>query len=348
MTRADGPEGPRVSVCVPAYRAERFLADTIESVLAQSFEDWEMVVLDNASPDRTGEIARSYDDPRIRVERNPETIPLAENWRAVVDRARAPYLKVLCADDVIGPDCLAREVEVLDRRPEVAIVSSRRDFITASGDVVLRNRGLDDLLGFQPPARVVDLVVRSGINPIGWPSSVLIRLDDYEAVGGFDSRWLHPIDLHLWLRLLSRGGLYGIPESQASFRISEGSMTAAMSDTGAQHRNMLRAFVAESSWDISRRSLRRAGLRSRLEEVRLRLLFAAANSGRPWIQRLPSLVLDRSTAAPAETASTPETAPAGQTAPAPIPPTAATGAAPGAPGPVDPGPGLAQPSRRAG
>ncbi|MEL6981136.1 MAG: glycosyltransferase family A protein, partial [Actinomycetota bacterium] len=119
-----GSDVPRVSVCVPAYRAERFLAATIESVLDQTYADWELIVLDNASPDRTGEIARSYDDPRIRVLSNRDTLPLADNWNAVAAQATAPYLKLLCADDLIGPDCLASEVAVLDREPDVVMVAS--------------------------------------------------------------------------------------------------------------------------------------------------------------------------------------------------------------------------------
>ncbi|MEM9563021.1 MAG: glycosyltransferase [Actinomycetota bacterium] len=314
MSRDRTTSTPLVSVCVPAYRAERFLAETIASVLAQTFADWELIVLDNASPDRTGQIARSFDDPRIRVERNETTLSLPDNWNRATAMARGRYLKVLCADDLITPTCLAREVEILERRPEVAIVSSRRDFITAEGEPVLRERGLDGLLGYQPAANVVPRVVASGINPIGWPSSVLIRRADYVAVGGFDDRWLHPIDLHLWLRLLSFGGLYGIDESLASFRISAGSVTAGLSDTGAQHRSAIRTFVDESNWDVPRSALVRAGLRSRLEELRLRLLFGAANSGSARVRRLPSLVLDRSrTPAPTETTRDDDAA-VGQTA----------------------------------
>lgn len=290
---AAGSSSPRVSVCVPAYQAERFLAATIESVLAQTFTDWELVILDNASPDRTGEIARSYPDTRIRALSNPGTIPLADNWNTVAAMARAPYLKLLCADDLIEPDCLAHEVDVLDRNPDVAMVASRRHFISADGDVVLRDRGLDGLTGLREPDEVITTVYRSGINPIGWPSALLLRRADFEAVGGFDTRWLHPIDLDLWLRLLSRGSLYGLDRPLASFRISGQSVTARIRDSGAQHREVLRTFAEEGPWEVSRWSLARGGIRSRLEQVRLRLLFAAVNSRHRWARRLPAFVLER-------------------------------------------------------
>lgn len=290
--RSGAGSPPRVSICVPAHRAERFIGATIRSVLGQSFPHWELIVLDNASPDRTAEIARSFDDPRIRVLANPSTIPLADNWNAVAALATAPYLKLLCADDLIGPDCLAEEVEILDRWPQVAMVACRRDFISVDGEVVLHHRGLDGLLGLQPPDRVVDVVVRSGINPIGWPSALLMRRADFVAVGGFDRRWLHPIDLDLWLRLLSRGALYGLDRSLASFRISADSVTARITDRGFQHRQVLRAFAQESPWEVSRWSLARGAMRSRVEQVRIRLLFAAVNSRRRWVRRLPALVLE--------------------------------------------------------
>ncbi len=290
---AERADGPLVSVCVPAYRAEAFIAATIESVLAQSYQNWELIILDNASPDRTGEIARSYADPRIRVEANPSTVPLATNWNAVAALATGRYLKLLCADDLIAPECLAAEVEVLERDRGVVMVASRRDFISAGGEVVLRDRGLEGLTGRREAAGVVRTVIRSGINPIGWPSAILVRRSDFEAVGGFDPRWLHPIDLDLWLRLLSRGALFGLDRPLASFRISGESVTARIGDSGAQHRAVLRAFASQSWLEVSRLALWQGCLRSRVEQVRLRLLFAAVNSPRPWVRRLPALALER-------------------------------------------------------
>jgi cellulose synthase/poly-beta-1,6-N-acetylglucosamine synthase-like glycosyltransferase len=83
-------ERPRVSVCIPVYNGERFLAETIRSVLDQTYRDFELVVLDNASTDATGRIARSFGDARVRVETNPATIVQPENWRAAVRLCRAP------------------------------------------------------------------------------------------------------------------------------------------------------------------------------------------------------------------------------------------------------------------
>ncbi len=285
------PDKSKISVCVPAYRAEAFIGATIDSVLAQTHQDWELIILDNNSPDRTGEIARSYDDPRIRVETNRETLELAENWNAVASMATAPYLKLLCADDVLHPECLAEQLAVLEANPEVSLVASRRNFIGAEGEVVLEDRGLVGLLGKQAPDAVVERVVRSGINPIGWPAAMLFRRQVFVDVGAFDGRWLYPIDLELSLRMLRQGAFFGMSRSLASFRISPDSASSTMKHEGNQHREMLRTVADDPRWAIGRLSLLRGLALSYVETIKKRLLFAAVNSRWRPVRRIPSLFL---------------------------------------------------------
>lgn len=280
-----------VSVCVPAYRAEDFLAATIESVLAQSYRNWELVILDNNSPDRTGEIARSYCDPRIKVHTNDETLDLADNWNAVCDLASGDYLKVLCADDLLHPECLSQQVAILDQHQEVSLVASRRDFIGPAGDVVLRDLGLEGLIGPRPARAVVKRVIASGINPLGWPAAMLFRRDVFVAVGGFDRRWLYPLDLELAIRMLGGGSFYGTAASLASFRISPTSASSTMRRHGAQHREMMRTVAEDPRWSISRATLLRGLLWSYVETSRKFLLFWAVNSSWGPLRRLPALFL---------------------------------------------------------
>ncbi|MEM9654061.1 MAG: glycosyltransferase [Actinomycetota bacterium] len=280
-----------VSVCVPAYRAEAFLGATIESVLAQTYRNWELIILDNNSPDRTGAIARSYDDPRIRVVTNEETLELAHNWNAVSAMATGEYLKVLCADDLLHPECLAEQVAVLDQQDEVSVVASRRHFIGGDGDVVLRDRGLPGLLGARSSQAVVRRVIASGVNPIGWPAAMLFRRSSFVAVGGFDPRWLYPIDLELVIRMLRTGSFYGTARSLASFRISPTSASATMRRHGAQHREMMRVIAADPHWSVGRLTLLRGLVLSHLEAAKKFLLFNAVNSRWSPMRRLPALFL---------------------------------------------------------
>jgi glycosyltransferase involved in cell wall biosynthesis len=217
--------GPEVSVCIPVYNGEAFLAETIRSVLSQTFEDFELVLLDNASTDETPRIARSFDDPRVRIITNATNISQPDNWRKAVELCRAPLVKLVCADDLLYPRCLERQVAAM-ADPGVAVVAARRDMIDESGRAIFRGRGLTGLVGERSGVQVARRVVRSGANPIGEPGGVLFHRADYAAVGGWrpDLRWA--MDLDLWIRLLSCGRFLGQAETLAAFRVGAHSLSA--------------------------------------------------------------------------------------------------------------------------
>ena len=102
-------------MCIPVYRGEQFLGETMRSVLEQTYGDFELVVLDNASTDGTLAIARSFHDSRVRIVTNPTTLEQPDNWRKAVELSRAPLVKLLCADDLLHPRCL--ELQVRARSP---------------------------------------------------------------------------------------------------------------------------------------------------------------------------------------------------------------------------------------
>jgi glycosyltransferase involved in cell wall biosynthesis len=158
---------PSVSVCIPVYRGEQFLAETVRSVLDQTHRDFELVVLDNASPDTTGRIARSFDDSRVRVETNSTTVPQPENWRRAVRLCRTPLIKLLCADDLLHPRCLEYQVGPMEADPGLALVAGRRHMIDERSRVLVPRRGLTGLTGVRSSVEVARRVVRSGANPIG-------------------------------------------------------------------------------------------------------------------------------------------------------------------------------------
>ena len=209
---------PHISVCIPVYQGASTLAATLRSVLASERADFEVVVRDNGSTDGTSDVIAGFDDPRIRHIRSEETLPLPANWRATVEQARGELIKVLCADDLISPDCLASQAALLED-PTVALVACRRDFIDGNGDVLTRNAGLPGLLGRHGVSEVARVAVRFGINPVGEPACVMFRRRDYDAIGGFDGTIVFAMDIDAWLRILTRGDMIGQPEAHAAFRM---------------------------------------------------------------------------------------------------------------------------------
>jgi glycosyltransferase involved in cell wall biosynthesis len=239
---------PSVSVCIPVYKGERFLAETIRSVLDQTYRDFELVVLDNASPDESGTIARSFRDPRIRVEQNPVTLSQAENWNRVVELARGPLVKVVCADDLLHPRCLELQVPPMDADPGLAVVASRRHMIDEQSRVIVPRRGLSGLVGVHSGVDVARRVVRNGSNPIGESNNVLFRREDFFTVGGWKTDRHHVMDLDLWLRLLQLGDFLGLPEALAAFRIAGDSVSAERGQAIYEQQQMLIDELGESDF----------------------------------------------------------------------------------------------------
>ena len=117
---------PRVSVVVPVYNGERYLRSCIDSVLAQTYASWELVLVDNASTDNTAAIiaAAIRQDARVRSVRNVATVPVIENHNVAVGEMHpdSQYCKVLHADDEMLPECLEQMVAIADANPEVVMV----------------------------------------------------------------------------------------------------------------------------------------------------------------------------------------------------------------------------------
>ncbi len=121
---------PLVSVLTPVYNGEEYLAECIESVLAQTYQNWEYCIVNNCSTDRTLEIAQMYarKDRRIRIYSNPEFVGCDENGNIAFRQISSDckYCKVIHADDWMFPECLAKMVELAEAYPTIAIISSYR------------------------------------------------------------------------------------------------------------------------------------------------------------------------------------------------------------------------------
>lgn len=272
---------PAVSVCVPAYQADAHLATAIRSVLDQNFDDFELVVLDNASTDRTSDIVGSFVDSRIRLVRNENTISMTANWNLAVGLCRAPLIKLLCADDLLRPDCLRIQHQVMAANPRLSMTVCRRDFLDAAGRRLATARGLSGLLGERDRVSVARRVIRHGGNPLGEPGSVLFRESAFTATGGFVEDMNLVLDIHLWLRLLAHGPMFGIADSLAGFRVSGGSLSGRSHRAGYQQQYVCNAEVVANPLYQVREVDRVIGAAAApLAQLRRRGLFSLAGLAR--------------------------------------------------------------------
>ncbi len=129
---------PRVSIGVPVYNGERYVAETLYSLLAQTFEDFELIICDNASTDRTEEICRTYaeKDARISYVRHAENLGATKNYRRAFELSSGEYFRWANCDDLFAPESLARCVEVLDREPSVVLTYPKTKLVDERGGVI--------------------------------------------------------------------------------------------------------------------------------------------------------------------------------------------------------------------
>ena len=220
---------PLVSVCVPAYRAAPFLHGTVQSVLEQTFEDFEIIVVDDASPDRTLDSIGKMDDPRIRRYSNPATLGGGANWNRAVGLARGKLIKVLCSDDLLYPACLKQQVRLLEdpNWRSVGLVSCWRDIIDVEGRRIL-SRKSGRKRGFVSRAKARKWIVRAGTNPIGEPAAVMFRRELLEKAGSFNGTIPFVLDIDMWIRMLLHSDIYVLPEILCAFRVSRQSWSVRL------------------------------------------------------------------------------------------------------------------------
>ena len=202
--RAVSDAVPRVSVVLPAYNAEGTIRRAIDSVLAQTMPDFELLVIDDGSEDGTGDVVRAVEDARIRYVRRPHA-GLPQTLNAGLAEARAPVVAVQDADDWSAPQRLERQLAVLDARAEVAVVGSRMPEVDADG------RELTARAPFEA-GDAYHVLMR--FNPISNPSSAY-RREVVAALGGYDRRYGCAPEYDLWLRVSDRHVVLAVDEPLA-------------------------------------------------------------------------------------------------------------------------------------
>jgi glycosyltransferase involved in cell wall biosynthesis len=214
---------PKVSVLIPTYNYAHYLDETIQSVLNQTFTDFELVIVDNCSTDNTDEVIKKYlTDSRVVYHKNETNIGLIGNWNKCLEFARATYIKFLCADDKFHPQLLEKYVGVMDHYPSVSIVGSyyeifgQKNFCRippfkglVSGQIVR-----EDLLGIR--------------NRLSNPSVVMFRKADAMKIGNFNSQLMVLTDREYYFKLLTLGDCYIMPESLCYVRDHADTQSHAM------------------------------------------------------------------------------------------------------------------------
>ena len=211
---------PTVSVLVKSFQHARYVRQTIESILAQSFQDFEIVITDDGSTDGTADILRSFTDTRIRLECWPENRGISAAMNATIARARGRYLAILNSDDWALPGRLRRQVAFLDANPEVSLVFGLPRPVDEVGLPTAAFNDFAYALRFAPYSRRAWLRHFFFHGNILNAPTAMIRREAYEAAGPYDLRLTNLQDFDIWIRMLMAGhGIHLLPEPLTAFRI---------------------------------------------------------------------------------------------------------------------------------
>ena len=216
----NAPLPPAVSVAMSVYNGEAFLAEAIESVLGQSFTDFEFLILDDGSHDASRSIAEGYArrDPRIQLI-SRENRGLIASLNELIGLARAPLLARFDADDICAPTRFARQLAFLAEHPDHGLVGCDTPFIDAAG-APARNPPI------QRPHDHEELCANLEAGPLVCHSAVMMRRASVLAAGGYRPAYRHAEDYDLWLRLAGLTRLANLPEPLLSYRITPGQVSS--------------------------------------------------------------------------------------------------------------------------
>ena len=208
---------PLVSIIVPVYNGASTIRETLDSVLQQSVEDFELIVVDDGSTDNTLEVVASVDDPRLTVFSYPNA-GVATTRNRGVTHALAEYVSFIDADDLWTADKLARQLDALESSPNAAVAYSWTDYIDQTGQFVAH----DQQVTFSGSV-YGELLRRDFLESA---SNVTIRRQAFLDVGGFDPSLSGAADWDFFLRLAKRYDFVAVPCLGVLYRISDSSMSS--------------------------------------------------------------------------------------------------------------------------
>lgn len=243
-----------VTVILPVHDAEAYVAEAIESILGQTCADFELLVIDDGSTDRSVEVVQGYRDPRVRLLRNPENIGISATLNRGLDAATGVYVARMDADDVSLPERLQKQVDFLDRNPDIGLAGAGMELFGAAEGAVVAPRADPDAVASSLPF----------FNPICHPS-VMMRASVFrEAALRYDPSFPHAEDYELWTRAARATRLANLPEILIRYRKHAAAVSAV-------HRAAQRATTGR----IRRRELAALGIDPSAAEDALHAAIAA-------------------------------------------------------------------------
>ena len=223
---------PLVSILIPTFNREKYLGEALDSALAQTYPNIEIIVHDDASSDCTLSLLKQYSDSRLRVIHTSKNHGMIGGWNFIVSKAKGKYIKFLASDDLLKSNCVKELVQAALAHPTSSLITCQRQFIDEHGNTLKK-------MGFANRSTVVNglkhahwILTSLRQNLIGEPTAVLYPSKLVKKAGGYDPQFSQFADFEYWIRLLQFGDLVYIHKPLCSFRMHALSNTSAATADG--------------------------------------------------------------------------------------------------------------------
>jgi len=214
-----------ISVCLPVYNGERYLAQAIETVIEQSFGDFEIIIADDCSRDSSAEIAQRYakQDKRVRFIQNERNIGLFQNYNRCIELAQGKFIKPFAQDDLLERRMFEKMIAEFEANPDVALVSTAKRWVDEEGRALQSFKLFpsDMLIGGWEVIRY-NMIQLS--NWVGEPSTVMFRAEQRGT--GFDTTLFHYGDIEYWFRIVQNSKMLYLADELCGFRRHSKSATS--------------------------------------------------------------------------------------------------------------------------
>jgi glycosyltransferase involved in cell wall biosynthesis len=209
-----------IRVFIPLFNAEDHILETLKSVVAQTYTDWDCVISDDKSTDKSVEIVKNFikDDSRFKLILNEKHLNVAANWNLSKSQNQSTATKILCSDDVLYPNCLKHQFEILTKS-KTSAVFSRRDIVFPNGRKITPHVPIysNSIAANEAFA----LYVKSGRNIFGEPVSALFNTRDLLESNGFSELHKYTLDLSGYYEITKNKNISLVNEVVGYFRISK-------------------------------------------------------------------------------------------------------------------------------
>lgn len=225
-------KNPKISVLMPVYNAEKFLKEAIDSILNQTFKDFEFLIINDASTDRSKEIILSYKDPRIRYFENNKNLGVARTLNRGLRLAKGEYIARMDADDISFPDRFKKQVEFMEKNPQVAICGTWLQLINNKANDIWRCPSDHETI------KSLSLFYSSIYHPTVLICSKTLKKNNLS----YNPSFIHAEDYELWARIMEKAKAANLKEVLLFHRIHSNEVGNIYKQMQVKNANRVRLY----------------------------------------------------------------------------------------------------------